>query len=312
MIIEISAEFIQFLSFTMFTFVGLICIALGLHALHAPEQEVKFGTATFWFIVGSCFILGEWIPDVLVGILVVILALLSAAKQVKPSKFLMASDGERQNSANKLKGKLFAPAIILAVVSFAIAQWTNFGAVNAIGLGGLSAFLFMIFAAKTSPTQGIKESTRILSQVGPMSILPQVLAALGSLFTAAGVGTAISSLVSNVVPEGNIWFGVIAYCVGMALFTMIMGNAFAAFAVMTAGIGIPFVFANGGDPLVASALAMTAGFCGTLLTPMAANFNIVPAALLEMKDKYGVIKAQAPVALIMLIVHIILMRFLAF
>lgn len=116
----------------------------------------------------------------------------------------------------------------------------------------------------------------------------------------------------NVVPEGNIWFGVVAYCVGMALFTMIMGNAFAAYAVMTAGIGIPFVFANGADPLIASALAMTAGFCGTLLTPMAANFNIVPAALLEMKDKYGVIKAQAPVAIIMLIAHIILMRFLAF
>jgi uncharacterized membrane protein len=32
---------------------------------------------------------------------------------------------------------------------------------------------------------------------------------------------------------------VAAYCLGMAGFTMIMGNAFAAFPVMTAGIGLP-------------------------------------------------------------------------
>jgi len=312
MMFEISEELIHILSLIMFTIVGLICTALGIHALTTPEQEAKIGTAAFWFIVGIAFIFGEWIPDIVVGILVVILALLSATKQVRFGKFQMASDEERQASADKLKGKLFIPAVILAVVSFAVAQWTNFGAVNAVGFGGLSALLYMLFAARTSPVQGVKESTRILSQVGPMSILPQILAALGSLFAAAGVGTAISSLVSNVVPEGNIWFGVIAYCIGMAVFTMIMGNAFAAFAVMTAGIGIPFVFANGADPLIAGALAMTAGFCGTLMTPMAANFNIVPAALLEMKDKYGVIKAQAPVAIIMLIIHIILMRFLAF
>lgn len=37
---------------------------------------------------------------------------------------------------------------------------------------------------------------------------------------------------------------------------------------------------------------MYAGYCGTLMTPMAANFNIVPAALLELKDKYQVIKVQ--------------------
>lgn len=309
---EVSESVVRFLTLGMFAIVGLICIALAVNALKTPEQEAKFGTAAFWSIVGIAFIFGDWIPPVMVGIMVVILALLSATKQVRFGKFEVSSDADRQAAADRIKGKLFVPALILAIVSFAVAQWTNLGAVNAVGLGGLAAWLFMLIVARTTVSQGVKEATRILSQVGPMSILPQVLAALGSLFTAAGVGTAISSLVGAVVPEGNIWFGVIAYCLGMALFTMIMGNGFAAFAVMTAGIGIPFVFANGADPLVASALAMTAGFCGTLLTPMAANFNIVPAALLEMKDKYGVIKAQAPVAIILLIAHIFLMRFLAF
>ena len=59
------------------------------------------------------------------------------------------------------------------------------------------------------------------------------------------------------------------------------------------------------------AMGLTAGYCGTLLTPMAANFNIMPAALLETKSKYAVIKAQAPMAVVMLIIHIFVMYFLA-
>ena len=114
------------------------------------------------------------------------------------------------------------------------------------------------------------------------------------------------------MPTGNALIGVIAYCVGMALFTAIMGNAFAAFAVITVGIGVPFVFAIGGDPVICGTLALTAGYCGTLLTPMAANFNMLPAALLEMKDKNGVIKAQAPIALTLLAVHIFIMYFWGF
>ena len=49
------------------------------------------------------------------------------------------------------------------------------------------------------------------------------------------------------------------------------------------------------------------------MTPMAANFNIVPTAILEMKDKKnGIIKYQMPVAIVMLGIHIVLMYFWAF
>lgn len=72
-------------------------------------------------------------------------------------------------------------------------------------------------------------------------MLPMLLAALGAVFTAAGVGDVISGLVSNIIPAGNVTIGIIVYALGMALFTMIMGNAFAAITVMTVGIGAPFV-----------------------------------------------------------------------
>jgi uncharacterized membrane protein len=135
---------------------------------------------------------------------------------------------------------------------------------------------------------------------------------LGVVFTAAGVGEVVADGIAKIVPDGNQFAGVLAYCIGMALFTAVVGNAFAAFTVITTGVGVPFVIALGGDPVVAGALAMTAGFCGTLVTPMAANFNALPVALLEMKDANGVIKAQAPIAGIMFVAHVVLMYYWAF
>ena len=45
---------------------------------------------------------------------------------------------------------------------------------------------------------------------------------------------------------------------------------------------------------------------------MAANFNLVPAALLELKDQYAVIKAQVATALPLLIINIAIIYFAAF
>jgi uncharacterized membrane protein len=140
-----------------------------------------------------------------------------------------------------------------------------------------------------------------------------MLAALGVVFAAAGVGDIIGGAVQAVIPEGSIFLTVLVFGLGMALFTMIMGNAFAAFPVMAAAIGVPLLISGyGGNPAVVGAIGMLAGFCGTLMTPMAANFNIVPAALLELKDRNGVIKAQVGTALPLLAANILLIYMLAF
>lgn len=109
------------------------------------------------------------------------------------------------------------------------------------------------------------------------------------------------------------FIAVAVYTIGMALLTMVMGNAFAAFPIVTAGIGIPIlVLQHGGNPAVMAAIGMFSGYCGTLMTPMAANFNIVPAALLELPDKNAVIKAQVPTGIVLLLVNVFLMYFLMF
>lgn len=300
------------LLFVIYAIIGLICVSLAVSALRTKGQQARVGTALFWSILGIIFILGDYIPANVVGVLIVVMAILSATKQVKLVSFKTTTEEFKKESAAKIGNKLFIPALVLAILAFVIAQFTSLGSYNAIGLSGIGALIVILLISKSSIGEANSEATRLLSQVGPTAILPQILAALGTLFTIAGVGDVIAGGVGQVIPTGNIWLGVTAYCVGMALFTAVMGNAFAAFSVITAGIGVPFVFALGANPLIAGALALTAGFCGTLLTPMGANFNIVPASILDIKNQYGVIKAQAPFAIIMLIIHIILMRFLAF
>ena len=300
------------LLFVIYAIIGLICVSLAVSALRTKGQQARVGTALFWSLLGIIFILGDYIPANIVGVLIIVMAILSATKQVKLVSFNTTTEEFKKESAAKIGNKLFIPALVLAILAFVFAQFTNLGSYNAIGLSGIGALIVILLISKSSIGEANSEATRLLSQVGPTAILPQILAALGTLFTIAGVGDVIAGGVSQMIPTGNIWLGVTAYCVGMALFTAVMGNAFAAFSVITAGIGVPFVFALGANPLIASALALTAGFCGTLLTPMAANFNIVPASILDIKNQYGVIKAQAPFAVIMLIIHIILMRFLAF
>lgn len=305
---QISSFLLEF----FYVLSGILMLFAAFYTIKDSTHTAKVGTSLFWCILAMIFIFGKVMPPALVGSLLLIMGGLTVTKQVKAGAITNPSDEFREKQFKKIGGKIFLPSILLAVSAFAIAQWTKLGGQVAIGLSALIGLIAALWITK-SPAKNIAlDGDRMLKQVGPASILPQLLAALGALFTAAGVGEVISSGISSIIPKGNILAGVIAYCIGMALFTMIMGNGFAAFAVITAGIGVPFVFSQGANPAIAASLALTAGFCGTLMTPMAANFNVVPAALLEMKNKNKVITAQVPVAFALLIVHIILMYYWAF
>ena len=292
--------------------IGLYMATTMVFTLKDKNHKTRIGTALFWGIVSAIFIFGKLLPPAVVGTLIIVIAILSALKQINIGTLKQLDTTFAQLKADKLGLKIFIPSLAIAFVAMAIAQFTKLSGTVAIGIAAVVALLLTFAFTKAKPIEYIEDSNRMFQSVGVFAILPQLLASLGALFTAAGVGDVISNIISGVIPDENRLAGVIAYCVGMALFTAIMGNGFAAFSVITVGIGVPFVFAQGGDPIVCSALALTAGFCGTLLTPMAANFNMLPAVLLEMKDKNLVIKAQAPFAIALLTIHILLMYFLGF
>ncbi|GAA0818186.1 DUF979 domain-containing protein [Clostridium tertium] len=295
-----------------YVMVGLFFLLTMLFTLKDKNHKTKYGTSLFWGILGVIFILGDAIPSMITGLLIVVIGILAAFNQINVGTIKQLDSTFANLKASKIGIKIFIPSLIIALVALGIAQFTPISGVTAVGIAAIIALIATFIITKAKPNEFIEDSNRMFQSIGSTAILPQLLAALGALFTAAGVGDIISNMISSVIPEGNILLGISAYCIGMAIFTAIMGNAFAAFSVITVGIGVPFVFAQGGDPIIASALAMTAGFCGTLLTPMAANFNVLPVALLETKDKNAVIKSQAVFAIVLLAIHIPLMYFLAF
>jgi len=178
----------------------------------------------------------------------------------------------------------------------------------ALGVGSLIALLLACWLTRDTPMQSMRESRRLIEALGWALVLPQMLAMLGLMFNDAGVGKAVAHLATSYIDLDYRLVAVIVYVLGMALFTMALGNGFAAFPVMTGGIGVPvLVGVFHANPAVMAAIGMFSGYCGTLLTPMAANYNMVPAALLELPDKYAVIKAQVPTALAMLVVNIVLL-----
>lgn len=293
---------------------GVFLLIFTLLTVLDKKHSGKWGTAMFWGIYGISFIWGKEIPTAAVGGMVVVMALIAGAKWMGMGDYLSAAADFRRKMADQYGLWLFGPALAVPLVTFLVAWMApKMGALVGLGIGSIVALILAFLLTRIMPVQAFQEGRRMLDAVGWAIILSQFLAALGFLFDKAGVGKVVAELVSTVVPVDIRLATVIAYCVGMALFTMVMGNAFAAFAVITTGIGIPLVIKmHGADPAIAGVIAMLSGYCGTLMTPMAANFNVVPAALLEMTDKNGVIRAQVMTAVPLLIVNIFLMYFLAF
>jgi uncharacterized membrane protein len=289
----------------VYIIMGLISIYTGVKNLLDKENKARYGTAIFWCLLGVVLAFGHWIPGLVSGILVVIMTLPAIFKRVQVGKVAEPAKEYTRKMADKIGMKVFIPAFAIGVFAVIFALFTTLGAIVGVGVGVLAAIiLLMIFSRDNTPKVFLDDSERLLSLVGPLSMLPMLLGCLGAIFTAAGVGELISDLVGHVIPKGNVNVGIIVFAIGMVLFTMIMGNAFAAITVMTVAIGGPFVLAYGANPVLIGMLALTCGYCGTLMTPMAANFNIVPVAILEMKDRFGVIKNQVVLALIFLVFQI--------
>lgn len=293
----------------VYILIGLCSLYKGITSLKDEKNPHKIGTCIFWSILGIIMIFGKWIPPFFTGVLVVSMTIPAFLKKVSPGSSEKPDQEYTKKMFDKIGIKIFIPALSIGVVAIIFALFTKISPLVGVAVGVLiSVILLMIYAPKTNtPKVFLEDQGRMLGVVGPLSMLPMLLACLGAVFTAAGVGDVIGEIVGNFVPEGNMVVGIIIYAIGMMLFTMIMGNAFAAITVMTTGIAGPFILAYGANPAIIVMVGLTCGFCGTLLTPMAANFNIVPVAVLEMKDKYGVIKNQIIPALVILVFQIIYM-----
>ena len=294
----------------VYLLVGIILFTFAIQSFLDKEHKYRIGTGLFWLLYSISFIFGSYLSKEINGWLVIAMAVIVLVKQLGKGNYFESAIEFKKGEAVRIGNVIFVPALLVGIITFVIGFFTKLGALVGLGIAAIIAMCAALYITKGSLNQGFHEGRRLIDAIGWTAILSQLLAALGYLFNLAGVGKIISSAVASVVPADNVFLVVVAYCIGMVIFTMIMGNAFAAFAMITSAIGIPMlVVAHGANPAAVGAIAMLAGYCGTLMTPMAANFNIVPVALLEMRDQYGVIKAQLPIALIMLVLNILLMYY---
>lgn len=300
---------------------GLTFSAFAYLSARDRSNPKRFGNAAFWLLIAISMFAGDYLGDLGNGMLAIALVAIAGFGQIGRSTS-NSEPAKREAQAEKHGNRLFLLALVIPAVALLgtlvfteIPDWIDSKQVTLISLtmGVILALAIGYLWLRPKPVTPLEEGRRLMDSVGWAAVLPQMLASLGAVFALAGVGDVVGGLMTQVIPDGSLIGAVIAFGLGMALFTMIMGNAFAAFPVMASAIALPLLIGtHGGNPAIVCAIGMLAGFCGTLMTPMAANFNIVPAALLELKDRNAVVKAQIGTAVPLLIVNIALIYWLAF
>jgi uncharacterized membrane protein len=310
----------------LYLFTGAIFASFALASARNAANPKRWGNAAFWTLLAVSFWFGDVLGDVGNGVLVLALVALAGFHLLGRAAGESTSVEERERLSERHGNKLFLPALIIPFTAFIGTLLFDYTSLKGSGLidpkavtlvllgSGVIAALIVCYAwLKPPPMAPIDEGGRLADAIGWALVLPQMLAALGAVFAAAGVGTIIGHAAASVIPQGSIFLAVLLYAIGMVIFTMIMGNAFAAFPVMVAAIGFPILIQqDGGRAAVIGAVGMLAGYCGTLMTPMAANFNIVPAALLELKNQYGVVKVQIATAIPLFIANLAILYIAGF
>jgi len=305
---------------------GLIFASFAVSSVRDTDNPKRWGNAAFWALVAVSFWLGDILGDTANGVLVLALVGLAGVHALGRSAGESTSTEERQTFSERYGNRLFLPALIIPFTAFigtllfTYTPLKSSGLIDPksvtlvlLGVGVVIALILSYVWLRPPPLAAVDEGGRLANAIGWALVLPQMLAALGAVFAAAGIGTTIGALAGEVIPHGSVFLAVLLYGLGMVVFTMIMGNAFAAFPVMVAAIGVPIlIHEDGGRAAVIGAVGMLTGYCGTLMTPMAANFNIVPAALLELRNQYGVVKVQVATAIPLLICNILILYFAGF
>lgn len=310
----------------IYVLIGLLCASAAWGAWRDRAHPRRLGNAGFYGLLAVLFVAGDALPPALVGAMVVGLALVAGVGGVGRGTRTLPAEAEREASAARHGNRLFVPAITIPLLTvaavFALKAVTRNGqplltsqhlTLVALAFACVVALVLACVLLRDTPRAALAQSRGLMEAIGWAAILPLVLATLGAVFAQAGVGELVARVATWLVPVDSRVACVLAFGLGMVVFTMIMGNAFAAFPVMMGGIGLPLLVGrHGAEPASLAAIGMLTGYCGTLLTPMAANYNIVPAALLELRDPYAVIRAQWATALPLMALNLVLMYLVAF
>ncbi len=298
---------------SLYRLIGCLLLVFALFALGDGSNPKRWGNALFVGLYGVTFAFGASLPAAVTGACVVVMVLVIVLMGPSSGKRPLPSKERRRADADRFGLWLFSPFPLSLVLTFLLHGLWEVDLLIAFGSSNLLLLVLLMPLMRESPIALVRDGQRMFDAMGWSATFPQLLAALGAVFEAAGMGDVILEMVEAFVLVDGRLTAAAVYCIATAFFSMMMGNAFPAFLVVTSAIGIPLVVGRfGADPAVAGVIAMTSGYCGTLMTPMSMNFNTLPAERLGIRNMNEVLKVQSGTAFPLLLVNIALMYFLAF
>lgn len=300
---------------------GIFLAMVALGAWRDRAKPHRMGRALFWGLYASSFLAGSHLDARANGVLVVALVLASG---LLPARHSQRCDPSQATQRPSPLWRLALPVVLLpaltAMGSVVMRALADSGLLIldsrqsmpvALVAAALLALLVALVLLPASTAAALHQGRRLLDAIGPVAALPQLLAAFGAILAQAGLGATLTRTLASWWPQPAFWVAAGLYGGGMMLLSIVLGNAFAAFPIMTVGVALPIlVQQHHADPAATAAIGMLCGYCGTLLSPLAANFNLVPVALLGLDDRLAVIKAQAPTALMLLAVNMALLAWM--
>jgi uncharacterized membrane protein len=245
--------------------VGVVFLVMAAQMVTDRTNPRRLGTAAFWGLLGAGFVYGTYVVDKRapaepLGAAVLVMACLAGFGLTGRGTPRTTTPAERAASSARLGNRLFVPALTIPIVAVVCAtlgkHWSIGGSqvlekgsetILGLGIGSIVALAVAMTVLRERRITAPPHAGRsMLEAMGWAMLLPQMLSTLGSIFQVSGVGTAVGRITSHVLPHGMVYVALIVYCVGMAVFTMVMGNAFAAFPAMTAAVGWPVLVLTAG------------------------------------------------------------------
>ena len=186
---------------TVYVLTGFVLLIFSFLTFRDRTNPHRIGSAVFWLILGCIFGLGGVIPNWLTGVLVLALVILDGAGRV--SRGRSETDiAVQERHAHRLRNRIFAPVLTIPLVTFAFAIGfriagadSSRGALLGLGFGGIAAMLVALKITQGTPRELMHAGNQLNETMGTVNILPQLLAALGVIFTAAGVGNVIANVI---------------------------------------------------------------------------------------------------------------------
>lgn len=192
----------------------LVALILGAAAFFDLRAK-RWGNALFWAIMAVAFAAGDAIlaankagnrlPVQLMGIGVVVLALLAGSGAMRRKALSDDNAAQREANAARLGHKLFAPALMVPLVTsllllaapyLAFGQWSLLppqATIPALALGCCIAVIAALQVTRSRPAQALHESSRLLDQLSWAVVLPMLLAALGGVFESPAIASSPNS-----------------------------------------------------------------------------------------------------------------------